>query len=149
MTRQTKSAPAVPAAAFSRRHPRVRVLLSAKLSTTTEESSVKIRDISLSGAMLQGRFLPRVGSDVMLTRGSFEIFATVAWRRDDMCGVAFDSPLSRLEELLEAGATPDDFVACTAALRHQPLRPSGDPTAEEMEAARAWAFPVGRQGFLD
>jgi hypothetical protein len=94
----------------ARRHARVRVLLSAKLVTTTEETNVKIRDVSLSGAMLQGRSLPRVGSDAIVSRGSFEIFTTVIWRRDDLCGVQFDTPLSCFEELLEAGTTHASMV---------------------------------------
>jgi hypothetical protein len=133
----------------ARRHARVRVLLSAKLVTTTEETNVKIRDVSLSGAMLQGRSLPRVGSDAIVSRGSFEIFTTVIWRRDDLCGVQFDTPLSCFEELLEAGTTHASMVGFIPMPRHRPLEASDDTMEDRMEAARAWAFPVGRQAFLD
>lgn len=124
MTARPASRLAAQEPSFARRHARVRVLLSAKLVTTTDETSVTIRDLSLSGAMVQGRFLPRVGSDIILTRGSFEIFAAVVWCRGDTCGVEFDSPLSALEELLDAGTAQADPIESQHTIRHEPLQAS-------------------------
>ena len=135
MTARSVSRHSAQEPSVSRRHARVRVLLSAKLVTTTDETSIRIRDLSLSGAMVQGLHLPRVGSDIILVRGSFEIFAAVIWCRGDMCGVEFDSPLSTLEELLEAGTGQADTPAALES--------------DAIEAARDWSFPVGRQAFLD
>lgn len=135
--------------AFPRRHVRVRVLLSAKLITTTDEAHVKIRDLSLSGAMLQGRSLPVVGSDLILSRGGFEVFATVIWSRGDTCGVEFDSPLASLEELLQAGGLSTTFDDLQSHPQHQPLQAAARLTFQEMEAAREWVRPSGRRAYLD
>ncbi len=135
--------------AYPRRHPRVRVLLSAKLITTTEEIDVKVRDLSLGGAMLQGRSLPKVGSDVMLSRGLFEAFARVVWHRGDMCGVEFDDPLAALEDIHQGSVAGDNLVPLSPPLQNPPLLGPVRLTAAEVEAARAWAHPAGRQAFLD
>ena len=136
------------AASCARNHPRVRVLLSAKLSTTTEEIDVKVRDLSLGGAMLQGRALPKVGTDIILSRGSFEIFARIVWGKGGVCGIQFDGPLSNLDELLHACITQEQPIAPAPMPRHRPLA-SVPLKPEEMEIARAWVFPTGRQAFLD
>jgi hypothetical protein len=133
----------------ARRHPRVKVLLSAKLSTTIDEAEVKVRDLSLGGAMLQGRALPRVGTDVVLSRGSFEIFATIVWLRANLCGVEFDTPIAHHEEVLQAWAPQKRSTSIPTPLPHLPLLASAPLSVEEMSAAREWAFPQGRQAYRD
>ena len=132
----------------ARTHPRVRVLLSAKISTTTEEIDVKVRDLSLGGAMVQGRGLPKVGTDIILSRGSFEIFARIVWCKGEVCGIEFDDPLSNLEELLHACMVQEHAAAPVPTPKYRPLA-SVPLKTEDMEIARAWAFPAGRQAFLD
>jgi len=77
-----------------RRSPRYRVLLIARLVTTCSERIVKLRDLSTSGAMIEGPRIPAVGTDILLQRGSLEVFGTIVWAKDMQAGIEFDEPLT-------------------------------------------------------
>ncbi len=127
--------------------PAMKVLLSAKLVTTTDEIEIKVRELSRTGATLQAQRLPSKGCDFVLRRGTFEVFATITWARDGMCGVEFDTPLLTLEELLHA---PKNRLSETPEAIGGPCKGHAvGPTRQDLDAARAWAFPTGRQAYLD
>ena len=90
----------------ARRGPRYRVLLVARLFTTTGERIVKLRDISATGAMVEGDRLPAPGTDIMLQRGSLELFATIVWAKEGRAGLEFDEPLTEAELWLQVNAPP-------------------------------------------
>jgi hypothetical protein len=77
-----------------RRSPRYRVLLIARLVTTYSQRIVKLRDLSTSGAMIEGPRIPPVGTDILLQRGSLEVFGRIVWARDMQAGIEFDEPLT-------------------------------------------------------
>jgi hypothetical protein len=77
----------------TRRFVRQPMLVAARLILVTGERSVSIRDLSLGGARISGEDLPAVGTDVMLKRGDFECFGTIAWALDGQAGIAFDDML--------------------------------------------------------
>ena len=77
-----------------RRSPRYRVLLIARLVTTCSERIVKLRDISASGAMIEGPRVPPVGTDILLQRGSLEVFGKIVWVSKMQAGIEFDEPLT-------------------------------------------------------
>ncbi len=133
----------------TRRNPRIRVVLSAKLISTTDEFSVTIRDLSLDGALVEGRRLPGVGRDVVLERGAFEVFARVVWVNDTSCGLEFDGALGRLEELIQADVERRCHEETLKALS-RPVSIAPVPlTASEIRMAAEWALPGGRQAYGD
>jgi hypothetical protein len=75
---------------------RHRALLLAKLVTTSSERSVRLRDLSATGALVEGE-IPRPGTDILLKRGTLEVLATVMWTKDDRGGLKFERPLSEGE----------------------------------------------------
>jgi hypothetical protein len=77
-----------------RRSPRYRLLLIARLVTTSYERIVKLRDLSTTGAMIEGPRIPPPGTDILLQRGALEVFGTIVWARDMQAGVEFDDPLT-------------------------------------------------------
>ena len=77
-----------------RRSPRYRVLLIARLVTSSYERIVKLRDISASGAMIEGPRIPPAGTDILLQRGSLEVFGRIVWVRKMQAGIEFDAPLT-------------------------------------------------------
>ena len=81
------------------------MLLSARLITVTSESAVRIRDLSRGGARVEGRDLPPVGTDILLKRGAFEAFGTIAWIADTHCGIQFEAELG--DEMFEAIERPE------------------------------------------
>jgi hypothetical protein len=68
-----------PTGSEGRHGQRFRVLLNAELVSTTEEQPVKVRDISGTGAMIEGQRPIAKASDIILRRGTIEIFAQIAW----------------------------------------------------------------------
>ena len=113
------------AAPDARRGPRFRVLLVARLLTTSGERRVKLRDISAEGAMVEGDRLPAPGTDVMLRRGSLEQIATVVWSKDGRAGLEFDEPLTEAELWMQVDAPH----LARAAAAPAPLATADDPLA--------------------
>lgn len=77
---------------------------------------VEIANISERGAMIRGR-LPTIQRDsgLILTIRNTVVVATVAWSRDDVAGLAFESPidpilLSRMNDRIRRGARPPAVV---------------------------------------
>jgi hypothetical protein len=87
----------VDGATDQRRADRVRLLLSARLITTTDEFPVMLRDISLSGAMVEASRLPAAGLDLLLRRGPLDIFAHLVWVSGNRAGLEFETPLAMQE----------------------------------------------------
>jgi len=69
-------------------------MLSADIECRGLKSVVRIRNLSASGAMLDGPVLPEVGETLTLRRMEFQIEASVVWRAAGRCGVSFDGVAS-------------------------------------------------------
>lgn len=102
---------------------RASMYLAACLYSDTTSSPVRIRNMSVSGALVQAAVVPRPSSAVRLIRGSLVVDATVAWSDEGRCGLQFSgsvdvqqwlaSPTNteqqRVDEavrLIKAGAVP-------------------------------------------
>lgn len=135
--------------AEQRAEPRHRVLLSAKLVTTTSEHPVKIRNLSATGAMLEGEKLPAAGTDIIIRRGALEFFAAVAWAEDGRCGVQFDQPLSDDDLWMQVHPREQEQVQPQVPHWRPGVRRCVGPAPEEYEFAREWVTPRGRSAYLD
>lgn len=67
--------------------------LPALVTTVARAQPVVLMNVSATGARLRGGDLPDTGGDLMLKIDRTEVFGTVQWKREDLCGVAFDQPL--------------------------------------------------------
>lgn len=79
---------------LSERKPRTNLLLAATIEAGTCKTAVRIRNLSESGALLEGPAFPNVNEKLILRRLSYEVEATVVWRSHSRCGVRFDAGLS-------------------------------------------------------
>ena len=75
------------------------MLLNAELVTTTDEQAVRVRDISVGGARLEAQRPIALGRDLILRRGTIELFAQIRWLSGNECGIEFDDALSEAEML--------------------------------------------------
>lgn len=106
-----------------REGPRSNMYIAAVLSFGSSCCQVKVRNMSPSGALVEGAVLPSAGSPIRLTRGSLVVEGAVAWLSGGRCGVHFGSLVTvrdwiappnygeqrRVDEavsLLKAGAVP-------------------------------------------
>ena len=88
---------------------------------TLEKSRVaSLVDVSTIGAKVHGCGEVEVDSDLWLKVGGIDMLATVVWTADDLCGIAFDQPLSdaQLNQLspegewtMVASLTPEERLA--------------------------------------
>ncbi len=68
---------------------RSNVFLSATLLAAGGTLPVRIRNISPTGALLDGAALPAEGSVIRLRRGSLTVDGEVVWQKDGLCGLRF------------------------------------------------------------
>lgn len=107
----------------ARAEPRASLYLAAALYCDGSSSLVKIRNISSTGALVEGRLVPAPGSLVQLVRGELIVHGLVAWSADARCGLKFSGTVDvqewraaprncqqqRVDEivrLVKAGAVP-------------------------------------------
>jgi hypothetical protein len=92
---------------------RKRVMLSARLSTSTAAFEIRIRDVSATGARIEGAELPAQGSAVLLKRGTFSVYGSLVWVSGAVAGIHFDEPLDAddLMESLKGLPTPAPVAA--------------------------------------
>jgi hypothetical protein len=64
-------------------------MMAAIVRASGLSAPVKIRDLSDSGALLEGDQLPEAGALIVLTRNKVAEDADVVWKRGDRCGVRF------------------------------------------------------------
>lgn len=88
------------------RAPRKNLLLAATIEAGSLSATVRIRNLSESGAMLDGVALPNTGTKLVLRRAVIEMPATVVWQAGGRCGVQFDATTITVDEWVAGLLTP-------------------------------------------
>ena len=86
---------------------RTSIFLSAHVSYEGGRIPVTLRDISSSGARLQGQVPTPVGSTLTLERGRLAAPAKLAWRTATSAGLKFDVPVTVEDWLLDQAEGQD------------------------------------------
>jgi hypothetical protein len=126
--------------AGKRKAKRARVLLAAKLQTSSGEIDARLRDLSRKGALVECQSVPPVGTELIFNRGSTSIPARVAWSGANRVGLEFAYMIDEQEVLVHLKRTSGD--------QNQPRfrRPRlfGEEMSEqEKKLARLWGVSVG------
>lgn len=74
-----------------RHHERTHLFLAASLHSTAGSCPVHVRNISASGALIEGAIVPNKGDRLILKRGSLEASADVVWKVGRKAGISFHS----------------------------------------------------------
>lgn len=139
-------------AADARSAPRTSLYLAAALYRDGSSSPVRIRNISATGALLEGAVVPGSGTLIQLIRGGLIVHGLIAWSMPGRCGVKFSgqvdlqrwraSPTNTDQErvddvvrLVKAGVVPLPFPS---------LGQSGRPCSEIPEHGAALAGDLRR-----
>jgi hypothetical protein len=80
----------------SRRSP---VLLNATIEAGGLLLAVKLRNLSVEGALIEGAPLPPEGSETIFERNDMRLSGRIVWVQGKYAGIAFDTPLNREEVL--------------------------------------------------
>lgn len=70
---------------------RTHLFVVAMLSCADAQSPVRLRNLSATGALIEGSALPAVGSVVTVRRGGLSVTGILAWRSQNQAGLAFKS----------------------------------------------------------
>lgn len=85
------------------RDARTNTMLAATIQLGADRVDVFLRDLSSTGASMEGPRLPELGEDVTLERGSIRVDASVIWRQDRRCGIEFREPVVVAEMMRRIG----------------------------------------------
>jgi hypothetical protein len=78
----------------NRKSRRSNVLMSASLELSGASLSVKLRNLSAEGALVEGEKLPIEGASVLFRKGDLSMPGTVAWVKGRQAGVRFAQNLN-------------------------------------------------------
>ena len=84
-----------------RRSARANVMLSASILVAGLPAKVRIRNISETGALLEGPVVPSKGAALILRRLEMQVAGTVVWSDRGRCGIRFDGTIA-----------PRDWIGC-------------------------------------
>src|SRR4051812_48767645 len=116
------------AGAEKRLGPRSNIFVTGTLYGAGGSAPVRVRNMSLNGALVEAEALPSVGSLVRLCRGSLSVMGEIAWVAAGKAGLHFSSAIC-VSDWLPAGQ-----------------RGAGQQMADELvHQARLGAFPASRQ----
>jgi len=80
------------------RMPRKNLMLAATIESAGTRAPVRIRNLSETGAMLDGAALPDAGAGLTLLRADIQVAAMVVWREAGRCGIRFDNVAASVDE---------------------------------------------------
>ena len=119
-----------------RRAERVHLFLVATLYFDRVSNPVRVRNLSASGALVEGAVLPPTGTAVMLRRGALEAPGTAVWSEAGKAGLTFNGLLEVADWLPVKEAKPQTRIDQVAfGLKHA-------GTADPAAAAAGDASPM-------
>lgn len=131
----------------ARRAARTSIYLTASLFNEECVSSVKVRNISANGALVEAAVVPRPGTLVQLVRGNLIVHGLVAWSVEGRCGLKFsgtvdvqqwrasptNSEQQRVDEvvrLVKAGAVPIPLRERAQSADEERCASGGEPAGD-------------------
>jgi hypothetical protein len=87
--------------------PRARLHAQATLQSIARDVRVILRNLSCTGAMVEGDDLPRAERTVLFMRDSIEEMATVIWSENGRCGLEFFDPICHDEVVRQSRSLPE------------------------------------------
>jgi hypothetical protein len=100
---------------------RSHVFLMAVLRAGSTSCPVRVRNISVHGALLEGSGLPSEKSIVALRRGSLSVSGQIAWIAGRHCGIRFSKPINVAEWVDRAGPVGQQRIdSAVAEFRRSP-----------------------------
>jgi len=130
------------AVVFDQREARTNMFVMATIYSDSGSAPVKIRNVSATGALIEGSNIPTTAARVSLSRGSLSIVGKIVWRSDCRAGIAFDSSVC-VADWLPNGRSPapqqrvDEIIQQVKAGPNLSLLTSQPAPIGALELARA------------
>ncbi len=123
----------------NRKSRRSQVLLSATLEHNGASHSVKLRNLSAEGALVEAGKLPIEGTSVVFCRNELSVQGRVVWVNGSYGGIAFNEKLQP-EQVLRHVPVPRQKVQPKA---YRPGFAPQNMTAEQRRLAETWMWSPG------
>jgi len=107
------------------RSPRRKTAFNGTLETLSAKYPVAVRNISCTGAMVEGETVPPPGRDLILTAWNLEFFCSLVWSDGRRCGLCFDEPLEPSLALALHNITPEEVRSAELAAAAEWYRSQG------------------------
>ncbi|MEO6581915.1 MAG: PilZ domain-containing protein [Sphingomicrobium sp.] len=124
----------------NRQSRRSNVLLAASIEAMGAVITVKLRNLSVEGALIEGAGLPVEGSEVLFRRNDLSVSSRVAWVHGNHAGVAFREPIPQEEVLRNIPGpryrAPPNFRRDGLAVRKM--------SVDELRLVESWAWTPSR-----
>lgn len=114
----------------TRVQPRTNMFVMAKLAAGRNYCAVKVRNMSTSGALIEGADLPQPGISCRLVRGETSLEADIVWSQAGKAGLRFRNP-AQVETWLPSGRRSQSDVSRAVA-----------PTKAELASTRVERPPA-------
>lgn len=124
-------------------------MLSAAIECGGETHDVFVRNLSVAGALVEGRNLPGQGQSVVFHRADYRVPATVMWRAEGKCGLSF-AHLVNVEDMIRRKGPPahqSRVDSIQRALREQRAVPTFVETEALVGAAAIGTRLVDQLGY--
>lgn len=125
----------------NRRARRSQVLLTATIEHAGVRQSVKLRNLSAQGALVESAKLPSEGTPVDFHRNDLSVAGRIVWVNAKYAGIAFNHPLNPEEVLRHIPAPRPQIAART-------YRPGFTPrkmTTDQRRLAESWVWSPSLQ----
>lgn len=124
-----------------RRAPRSNLFLAATIEADGVSAQVRIRNLSETGALIEGPAFPPAGTIVTLRRQEVEISGEIVWVAVPRCGIRFQGSIG-VSEWISGKRAPLNFAqarvdAVQAAIRSGTPMPQGAATPARLDALAA------------
>jgi hypothetical protein len=119
--------------------PRARLHAVATLQSVARDMRVLVRNLSCTGAMVEGEDLPPLGRTVLFKRGPIEEMATIVWLENGRCGLEFFDPVSHDEVVRQSRSLPERQEERPTPYYWRAQREEG-LSVEEWNTAKNWAL---------
>lgn len=129
----------------NRRSRRSNVLMAAFVECAGARISVKLRNLSQDGALVEGVDLPPVGTAVRFFKGELALPGQIAWAAGKRAGIAFDQQLDPESVLRHI---PKPMPRQPMGHRRPPIR-GHELSAGERKIAEDWIFGTPLPGIAD
>lgn len=114
---------------------RTNLFLAATLHSGGNACPVKVRDMSASGAQVEGAGLPDVGCVITLVRGRLSVRGHVSWSTQRRCGLHFSASVSVRDWMANPVNAEQQRVDHAIAMVKAGAVPLGSPADHDWAAA--------------
>lgn len=112
-----------------RTHPRTSMFVLATMAAPGVSAPIKIRNMSLGGALVEGAALPPIGEQLRLQRGELTVCGRIVWRLEGKAGLRFEHAVEVSRWLPGGSAGQQQVDRAFQELKSAQVHPARRPMA--------------------